>query len=344
MRYGLRLLCLVLLFSLYGSSRRLAVDPVTLHPIVIKAQRISAPAIRTTPELRYVEGWALTSRDKDFGGLSSLLLAGDKFLAVSDSGAVVRFRIDATGRLRDATIGPLPSGCARDNDKRERDSESITRDAATGRLWIGFEWRNAICRADSKRWQAERLSQPVAMQRWSKTGGPEAMLRLADGRFAIFAEFNNESEGPAPLLIADRDPTAPDVRFQRLFYAPPEHHFSPTDAVELRDGRLLVINRRFEPPVHFAARLSLLDPIRPGQQGIVGGRTIASFDRPGLTSNFEGITVSYDGDRIFVWLISDDNYMWIEKNYLLKFELLDPASRDRKPNDARTRPDEKASS
>lgn len=328
MRYGLRLLCLLLLFSLYGSSRRLAVDPVILHPIVIRAERIAAPAIRTTPELRYVEGWALTSRDKDFGGLSSLLIAGDRFLAVSDSGAVVRFRLDASGRLHNATIGPLPKGCAQDSDKRERDSESITRDAATATLWIGFEWRNAICRADERSWQATRISQPTVMQRWSKTGGPEAMLRLADGRFVIFAEFNNQNEGPPPLLIADRDPTAPDARFQTIFYTPPEHHFSPTDAVELRDGRLLVINRRFEPPIHFAARLSLLDPIRRGQQGLVGGRTLASFDRPGLTSNFEGVAVSYEGERIFVWLVSDDNYMWIEKNYLLKFELLQPEAGD----------------
>jgi hypothetical protein len=324
MQYGLRLLCLVLMFSLYGSTRRIAVDPVILHAIAIKAERISAPVITTTAELRYVDGWALSSREKGFGGLSSLLLTGDQFLAVSDSGAVIRFRFDATGTPRDASIGPLPKGCARDDNKRERDSESIAQDPVTGKIWIGFEWRNAICRADADSWKGERLSQPVAMQRWSKNGGPEAMLRLADGRFAIFAEFDSESKGPPPLLIADRDPTAPDVRFQHLRYAPPEHYFSPTDAVELRDGRLLVINRRFEPPINFSARLSLLDRIAPDQQGIVGGRTIASFGRPGLTSNFEGVAVSYEGDRIFVWIVSDDNYMWIEKTYLLKFELLSP--------------------
>lgn len=328
MRYGLRLLCLALLFSLYGSTRQYLVDPVILHRIAITAERISAPSITSAPELRYVDGWTLSSRDKNFGGLSSILLNGDRFVAVSDSGAIIRFRFDAAGTPRDASIGPLPKGCARDDNRRDRDSESIAQDPISGQIWIGFEWRNAICRADTSSWKAERLAQPVAMQHWSKNGGPEAMLRLADGRFAIFAEFDNDGSGLPPLLIADRDPTAPDARFSLLRYAPPEHHFSPTDAVQLRDGRLLVINRRFEPPLAFSARLSLLDPIAPDQQGIVGGRTIASFGRPGLSSNFEGVTISYEGDRIFVWIISDDNYMWIEKNYLLKFELLDLKTKD----------------
>jgi hypothetical protein len=56
--------------------------------------------------------------------------------------------------------------------------------------------------------------------------------------------------------------------------------------------------------------------------GIVTGRTIAKFGRPGLTSNFEGVAISNEGGRTFVWLVSDDNYMWIENTYLLKFELL----------------------
>lgn len=323
MRFGLLLTCLCLLLSLYGSTRRLTVEPITAHPLRIESKRLVAPVITTSGRLRYVDGWSLSSRDKEFGGLSSLIVTDGQFLALGDAGALFRFRMNAAGQVYDASIAPLPSGCARDNDKRERDSESITRDPASGNYWIGFEWRNAICRSDPTLRNGERLSQPPAMLRWSKTGGPEAMLRLGDGRFLIFAEFAGQGGGLPPLLVADRDPTAPDVRMRTLRYAPPEHHFSPTDAAALRDGRLLVLNRRFEPPARFSARLSLLEPIRPDQEGVVGGETIASFGRPGLTSNFEGLAVSYEGDRTFVWLLSDDNFMWIENSYLLKFELID---------------------
>ena len=298
------------------------VEPITPHAITITAERLIAPAIETAPGLRYVDGWSLSSRDRDFGGLSSLMIGDGKFVSLSDSGAVIRFGIDASGQVNDASVNPLPRGCASDADKRDRDSESIARDPATGTYWIGFEWRNVICRSDALLAKAERLVKPEVMKHWSKTGGPEAIVRLADGRFLIFAEFAQGSDALPEIVIADRDPTAPDVRFSRALYMVPEHHFSPTDAAELPDGRLLVINRRFEPPAYFSARLSLLDRIPAKVNGIVTGKTIAKFGRPGLTSNFEGVALSNEGGRTFVWLISDDNYMWIESTYLLKFELL----------------------
>lgn len=323
MHPGLKLIPLALLLSLYGSGRRLAVDPVIAHPIDIVAKRLEDPAIGLGSELRYVAGWALSSRDKDFGGLSALSIDKNHFTSVSDSGAILRFSLDeASNRVSHALVSPLPRGCARDVNKQDRDSESIAHDPATGRYWIGFEWRNAICRSDGGLATTQRIARPTAMQRWSKTGGPEALVRLRDGRFLIFAEAVSGGATLPDLLVADRDPTAPETSFDRLFYAPPEHHFSPTDAAELPDGRLIILNRRFEPPAYFSARLSLLDPIRRGQAGYVSGKVIARFGRPGLTSNFEGVAVSEEGARTFIWLISDDNFLWIEKTYLLKFELL----------------------
>jgi hypothetical protein len=327
MRPALRLIPWLLLCVLAGSSRRMDVEPILAHAISIKAERLIAPMIETAPGLRYVDGWSLSSRDDDFGGLSSLMTANGKFIAMSDSGAIIRFTIDAGGKISGASVNPLPRGCASDIDKRDRDSESIAHDPATGLFWIGFEWRNVICRSDPPLSKAERLVKPEVMKHWAKTGGPEAIVRLADGRFLIFAEFAKGSNALPELVIADRDPTAPDARFNRALYMAPEHHFSPTDAAQLPDGRLIVINRRFEPPVYFSARLSLLDPIPAKVSGILSGKTIAKFGRPGLTSNFEGVAISNEGGRTFVWLISDDNYMWIENTYLLKFELLPEPNR-----------------
>ena len=322
MRFALRLTPWLLLCVLAGSTRRMDVEPIIAHAIEIKAERLIAPAIETAPGLRYVDGWSLSSRDRDFGGLSSFLIEDGKFVSVSDIGAIIRFALDAGGKVSDASVNPLPRGCARDIDKRDRDSESIAHDPDTGRYWIGLEWRNAICRSDARLAKAERLVKPEMMKHWSKTGGPEAIVRLADGRFLIFAEFAKGSGALPELIIADRDPTAPDVRYSKSLYMAPEHHFSPTDAAALPDGRLLVLNRRFEPPAYFSARLSLLEPIPEKMNGIVSGKTIAKFGRPGLTSNFEGVAVSNEGARTFIWIISDDNYMWIEHTYLLKFELL----------------------
>lgn len=322
MRFAFRLIPWILLCVLAGSTRRMDVEPIVAHAITIEAERLIAPAIETAPGLRYVDGWSLSSPDDDFGGLSSLIIENGKFVSLSDIGAVIRFGIDDKGKISGASINPLPRGCARDADKHDRDSESIAHDPVSGRYWIGFEWRNALCRSDARFAKAERVASPEVMQHWSKTGGPEALVRLADGRFLIFAERAQGSDALPELVIADRDPTAPDVHYSRALYMAPEHHFSPTDAAQLPDGRLLVINRRFEPPAYFSARLSLVDPIPANANGIISGKTIAKFGRPGLTSNFEGVAVSNEGGRTFIWLSSDDNYMWIENTYLLKFELL----------------------
>lgn len=322
MRAALRLIPWLLLVTIAGSTRRLDVEPILPHAIMIKAERLTTPAIETQPGLRYVDGWSLSSRDRDFGGLSSLMIKDGQFVSLSDTGAIIRFALDAGGRISGGRVDPLPRGCASDNDKRDRDSESLALDPASGAYWIGFEWRNLLCRSDPRLKQAQRLTKPEAMKHWSKTGGPEAIVRLTDGRFLIFAEFGKGSDALPELLIADRDPTAPGAQFSRALYKAPEHHFSPTDAAQLPDGRLLVINRRFEPPAYFSARLSLLDPLPAKTSGILSGKTIAKFGRPGLTSNFEGVAVSDEGARTFIWLISDDNFMWIEKTYLLKFELL----------------------
>ena len=322
MHSALRLIPWLLLLVIAGSTRRMDVEPIIARTIVIGAERLVAPAIETQAGLRYVDGWSLSSRDRDFGGLSSLMIKDGQFVSLSDAGAIIRFAIDAGGRVSRARIDPLPRGCANDIDKRDRDSESLAHDPVNGRYWIGFEWRNIVCRSDGDLKGAQRLAKPAAMKHWSKTGGPEAIVRLADGRFLIFAEFGSGSDALPELLIADRDPTAPEAVYTRMLYKAPEHHFSPTDAAQLPDGRLLVLNRRFEPPAYFSARLSLLDPIPAQASGILSGKTIAKFGRPGLTSNFEGVAVSNEGARTFIWLISDDNFMWIEKTYLLKFELM----------------------
>ena len=322
MQYRLRLISLLMCLLLYGSARRYAVDPIIPHPIEIIAERLDSPQMTLAPELRYIDGWSLSSSDKDFGGFSGLIIDRGDFVALSDIGAIARFSIDARGRFGKARILPLPRGCARDSDKTERDSESIMQDSVSHSIWIAFEWRNAICRSDAEMKHAERLAKPSAMRGWSKTGGPEAMVRLADGRILVFAETSVGKGALPPLLVYDRDPTAPDAKAQTLLYQAPEHHFSPTDAVQLADGRLLVLNRRFEPPIYFSARLSVVDPIAAQPSGIISGKTIARFGRPGLTSNFEGVAVSSEAGRTFIWIISDDNYMWIEHTYLLKFELL----------------------
>jgi hypothetical protein len=94
----------------------------------------------------------------------------------------------------------------------------------------------------------------------------------------------------------------------------------------LPDGRLLVLTRGFKLPFDFAAKLVVVDPaaIRPG--AVVRGREIATLAKPLIHDNFEGLAVTREGNATILWIVSDDNQLFLQRSLLLKFRLeADPA-------------------
>lgn len=322
-----RLFVLTLALMPVSSGSRLAVEKITPHDIHIRAIPLIEPKIELAPELKFIRGWALTSKDENFGGLSALLTDGMHFTSVSDSGLIVRWTMSASGSISGARVDPLPKGCAADNFKTNRDSESITRDPVSGDYWIGLEWRNAICRTDAILLNAKVVANPLQMRRWERTTGPESMVRLADGRFLVIEERPTDGKFSGPALLFTGDPTLPGAKAQKLVYNLPADYFRPTDAAELPDGRLLIMHRNFKPPFRFRGKLAILDPVPARPVKPLKGRIIASFDEKGLTDNFEGVAISQTAGHTYVWIVSDDNYLWLQQTYLLQFELLTPTSR-----------------
>lgn len=320
-----RLFALTLALMSVSSGSRLAVETVISHRIEIRALPLIEPKMELAPELKFVRGWALTSKDANFGGLSALLTDGVHFTALSDVGLIVRWTMAANGSISDARVDPLPKGCAIDNFKTNRDSESFTQDPASGEYWIGFEWRNAICRADPMLRRAKAMANPRQMRWWERTTGPESMVRLADGRFLVIEERPTDGKFSGPALLFASDPTVRGAKAQQLVYDLPADYFRPTDAAELPDGRLLIMHRNFKPPFRFRGKLAILDPVPAHPIKPLKGRIIASFDEKGLTDNFEGVAISQAVDHTYVWIVSDDNYLWLQQTYLLQFELLTPA-------------------
>jgi hypothetical protein len=318
-------ICAAFLSLQSGSASRFAVEMVASHAITLGALALDHPVVATDPSLRLMGGWVLSSKDPAFGGLSGLLTDGHNFTAVSDLGLLVRFSLDDAGRVSKARIDPLPRGCARNDLKSDRDSESITGDPARGHIWIGFEWNNAICRAATAGVSAEGVAKPTQMRGWERTTGPEAMVRLADGRFLVIEERPKSGAFSGPALLFPGDPITPGTRAQELVYQDPVPYFRPTDAAQLPDGRILVLHRNFKPPFRFRAKLAILDPLPAHPDKPLFGRVIASLDEKGLTDNFEGVAVSQADGHTYIWLVSDDNYLWLQRTYLLKFELLGKA-------------------
>lgn len=288
--------------SIYAQPVVVSAAPVELYPGMPRRHRLGA--------LTYLGGWALRSDTPAFGGLSSLVADGPEFVALGDAGMIVRFRVGRFGHVSRASIAPTPAGCDGGRDKTQRDTEGLGHDPVSGRWWISYEWRNAVCRASPDLGHAERVAAPPEMAKWRRRSGAETVAHLANGDALVIAESAPDGGAQRPALLFPGDPAV--ARPHVLSYRPPAG-FRPTDAAQLPDGRILVLNRRFSFVGLFTAKLVLLDGL-PGR-----GRVIASFEPPALTENFEGIAVTEEGGRPIVWLISDDNYMSWQRTLLLKF-------------------------
>lgn len=281
------------------------------------------PARTRAGALTYMGGVRLKSPDRAFGGFSSMRIEGDRFTLLSDGGTFIRFRMGGDWTPRDLAFGDLPDGPGSGWLKSDRDSESMTADPATGQLWVGFENYNAIWRYDADLTRAERSARPAAMRDWSANGGPESMVRLHDGRFVVLGETSRPkgSRIGREGLLFPGDPTMPGIKPIRFVYMPPNELYDPSDAVQLPDGRLLVLNRRFSVPGLFTAKLTLVDPraIRPGT--VLRGTEIATLAAPLIHDNYEALAVTREGDDTILWLASDDNQQFWEWSLLLKFRI-----------------------
>ncbi|WP_324261926.1 esterase-like activity of phytase family protein [Altererythrobacter sp. H2] len=276
-----------------------------------------AGASRQAGEIMIEGVWHLTSPNSHFHGYSGLVALPDgTLLAVSDRGRWLRFT--PPGRN-----GPDPQfgviGGEAISDKRQVDAEAATIDLPTGRLWIAYEGANSVDRHDLSLRDPERIL-PEGMQSWLGNRGPEAMARLADGRFIILGEGSPEWAGEGyPALLFEGDPVdgAESVSFA---FVPPKP-YRATDMAALPDGRVLILLRAIEGviPPRFSARLLIADPAAIRAGGQWRGVEVARFGLDLPTDNFEGLAVEPRADgALTLWLISDDNGAALQRTLLYR--------------------------
>lgn len=297
---------------------------------VVTAQRVAlfadAPARRRLGALTYLGGVVLDSPDRAFGGFSAMHVAGDRFTLLSDGGGIVRFRLGRQGEVLEPRFAELPGGPGTGWRKLDRDSETLVVDPRLNRAWVSFERANEIWAYDAALTRAIGRAAPPAMRDWPLNSGSESMLRLRRGGFIAFSE--GAPVGRSDAFQAVRfagDPTQGDMRAFRFGVRFPAG-FRATDAVELEDGRILLLARRISME-GFRARLFVVPAgaIRPG--ATIVPRAIARFEPPALTDNFEAMAVTREGSHTILWIASDDNQTMLQRSLLLKFRLDLPAAR-----------------
>ncbi len=239
-------------------------------------------------------------------------------MGVSDAGMLIQTMIEPDKAEWTGQMMPIPAACVRSASKFDRDSESITADPLGQRIWIGLEHHNLICSAIPG--GSSRVVAPKAMQEWPRTGGPEAIVRLKDGRILVIAERSYPPAPSVPILLFDRDPSDPAAQMTQTRYLPPSG-YAPVDASQLPDGRLLVLHRRFELPFAFSAILSIGSLETSGRTPVLQTRPILWLNAGRGADNWEAIGVEDRGQgRATIWIANDNNFMIGEPNYLLRLE------------------------
>jgi hypothetical protein len=273
------------------------------------------PGRRRVGGLIFVGGWALASEDRRFGGLSAIHVEHGQVIALSDTGVLTRFAAPVRAGRLIVHFAPLVAGPGSRNYKRNRDTEGLV--VRGGRLWVGFERHNMIWRYDRATLRPQSAARPKPMRRWGGNSGPEALVRLADGRFLVFAEGRGDGRPYSAALLFAGDPSVPGTPVRTLRYRRLPG-FRVTDAALLPDGRILTLNRRVSLFGGFAARLALARI----DGGTIETRTLAALESPLTADNMEALAVTREGARTIIWIASDDNFSPLQRTLLMKFELL----------------------
>ena len=309
---------------LAGLSPLLVLSTCYQRPAPDPARRIAfaqlqVPQPQGWPSGLTLEGvWHLSSPNEAFGSYSALIADGGRLIAYSDQGRMLGLAFSGA-----AITSARMAGVATDPDYwgDYRDIESATFDGDSGTVWLGFERMQGFRRFRPD--APPRTVRPEAMEEWPDNGGPEAMTRLADGRFIVMAERDATlSRDPGEGLLFPRDPVLGDdpVHFRLVTGG----GFQPTDMAALPDGRVLILLRSLDmawPP--FRSRLIIADPRDIGAGEPWPWTFLADIDQPQLRENYEGVAVApRAGGGVTIWLMSDDNATQMQRTLLLKLAWL----------------------
>ncbi|GAB1717365.1 MAG: hypothetical protein NTAFB05_24070 [Nitrobacter sp.] len=303
--------------------------------ITVNARPISSFDLRDRSRTRFGalafrSGLVLTSSFPGFGGLSSLRLdpSGRQFISASDKGTWFTGRIvyeskKMTG-LADVEAAPMLGRDGRPITAHGRfDTESIALDGSF--VYVGIERVNRIMRfdfgKDFTRARGEDVEAPPAVRRLPFNRGLEALVVVPPGRplsgtlIAISERGLDAGRNVMAFLIGGPSPGQFAIRRT--------DNFDISDACLLpTTGDLLILERKFSLTGGIGVRIRriAMTAIEPG--ALVDGPSIFGADLGQEIDNFEGLDAFVDdnGD-IVVTLVSDDNFLLIQRTLLLQFTL-----------------------
>jgi hypothetical protein len=324
----------VLAFGAWGIAAETGPEPAN-----IQASRIplypGKPAERRAGALIYRGGLSLKSDKSAFGGWSDLAVSADggEILAISDEAHWLRAALtyDDNGDLAgvgQAQIAPMLNMQGLPMKGKEGDAEGMTLERAGdvhGTVAVSFERDVRIWRYDlSHGLAAKPVNVPIG--NWVKplhdNEQLEAITLLKPDTLLAFAE-TKVNAGDDLLAAMESYPNSAAPPATRMLAVVPHDPFAITGAANAPDGGIFLLERRFSFLGGIGMELRHIGPPDIHEGARMNGEVLATLNfQDANIDNMEGIAVRRGPKgETFLYILSDDNYLPLQRTLLLMFEV-----------------------
>lgn len=284
--------------------------------VILLAAGVPAPAAT----LEYVGTYVWRDRDSHFGGFSGIEISpdGTGFHALSDraqlfwgsidrdpEGRIRGMNIAGRAHLKDSAGTPLKPGY-------QGDSEGIAI-GPDGTIWVSFEGLDRIAGYAHPDAAATRLPRPPRMRELRINIGFESLAILPDGTLMTMPERSLSPEAPFPVLhFRDGEWSQPYAIRRDGDWLPVGSDYGP-------DGWFYLLERGFHGVLGFSSRIRRMQLTDDGP----ADEQILLETRPLQYDNLEGISAWHDGQGVRLTMISDDNFLFVQRTELVEYRVIE---------------------
>lgn len=283
--------------------------------------------------LKWLGTIRLTSDDKDFGGLSGLIVSDDgaRFLAITDTANWVTGKLTYTnGRLTGAEggmIAPMLDEKGEPMIGKQGDAEGLDsawHDDVDGPVYVSFEGHHRIWKYgpwdNGQRHVTGDIPLPDVAKALDSNGGLEALAVLSPWRIFAAAEYGKDANGDYPAWILPLDLKGGAATSLSVEPKPP---FSVTDAKLGPDGDLYILERAFSRQTGVATRLRRVPSADIAAAKSLKGEELALMGMSFVIDNMEGLALRRGpAGQTLVYVVSDDNFNApLQQTLLMMFEV-----------------------
>ena len=295
----------------------------------------SKPAKQTFGPLTFKSGAALLGDQRAFGGLSGLQIVnqGRRLIAISDSGYWLTAKIERDDNqnfkaLKNVKMIKIYSGAGPRGavDKYFRDAEGLAR--LNNQLYVSFEGAHTISEYGYTKTglllDPRVLKLPDDLTKTQINKGMEALAHAPrgttlEGHLVTILERGGRRHQPTYGWIIDPQGTSDKTG---RFTLQRDSLFDITGAEFLKNGDLIVLERRFTLATGAGMRLRLIKAEELKKDAIITGKVVFEAGLSHRIDNMESVSIyENEAGETILALISDDNHSVLQRTILLEFVL-----------------------